>query len=150
MGDHDHDQEMNLQELRQRVDTIKAKHILLVMDSCFAGSLDPALGGAARGVYDPISLKELRQRSADKTTRYFLTSGGKEYVPDGTPGNHSPFASLFIIALDKADSSSGYLNLSQLPHYFERLATTPRAGNLGHNQDGADFFFVPTRSTKGN
>jgi uncharacterized caspase-like protein len=145
MDDHEHDREMNLQELRQRVDTIKAKHILLVMDSCFAGSLDPALGGAARGLYDPISLKELRRRSADKTTRYFLTSGGKEYVPDGTPGNHSPFASLFITALDKADISGGYLNLSQLPHYFERLATVPRAGNLGHNQDGADFFFVPTR-----
>jgi Caspase domain len=150
VGDPEHDQEMNLQELRQRIDTIKAKHIFLVMDSCFAGSLDPALGGAVRGQYDPIPLQTLRQRSADKTTRYFLTSGGKEYVPDGTPGNHSPFASLFITALDKADAPNGYLNLSQLPHYFERLATTTRAGNLGHNQEGADFFFVPISSTKGN
>jgi hypothetical protein len=82
-------------------------------------------------------------RTAEKKTRYFITSGGKEYVPDGTPGNHSPFASLFILALEKGSKPTGYLNLSQLPHYFERLGTIPRAGNLGHNEDGADFFFVP-------
>jgi uncharacterized caspase-like protein len=140
---HVYDSEMNLQELRQRIDTIHAKHIFLVMDSCFAGSLDPSLGGMGRGDYDPIPLEKLRQRTADKETRYFLTSGGKEYVPDGTPGNHSPFASLFILALGKSPKSPGYLNLSQMPHYFERLGTVPRAGSLGHNQDGADFFFVP-------
>jgi hypothetical protein len=141
---HVYDSEMNLQELRQRIDTIPAKHIFLVMDSCFAGSLDPSLGGASRGAYDPIPLEKLEQRSADKKTRYFLTSGGKEYVPDGTPGNHSPFASLFILALEKGSKPAGYLNLPQMPHYFERLGTIPRAGNLGHNEDGADFFFIPT------
>jgi hypothetical protein len=141
---HVYDSEMNLQELRQRVDTIPAKHIFLVMDSCFAGSLDPSLGGASRGAYDPIPLEKLQQRTADKKTRYFLTSGGKEYVPDGTPGNHSPFASLFILALEKGSKQAGYLNLAQMPHYFERLGTIPRAGNLGHNEDGADFFFIPT------
>ena len=140
---HVYDTEMNLQELRQRIDTIPAKHIFLAMDSCFAGSLDPSLGGTGRGVYDPIPLAKLQQRTAEKKTRYFLTSGGKEYVPDGTPGNHSPFASLFILALEKGSNATGYLNLSQFPHYFERLGTIPRAGNLGHNEDGADFFFVP-------
>jgi hypothetical protein len=140
---HVYDTEMNLQELRQRIDTIPAKHIFLAMDSCFAGSLDPSLGGGGRGMYDPIPLAKLQQRTAEKKTRYFITSGGKEYVPDGTPGNHSPFASLFILALEKGSNATGYLNLSQLPHYFERLSTVPRAGNLGHNEDGADFFFVP-------
>jgi uncharacterized caspase-like protein len=140
---HVYDDDLNLLELRQRIDTIHAKHIFLVMDSCFAGSLDPNLGAGGRGVYDPIPLEKLRQRTADKKTRYFLTSGGKEYVPDGTPGSHSPFAALFIQALEKGSNASGYLNLSQLPHYFERLITVPRAGNLRSNEDGADFFFVP-------
>ena len=143
---HAYDDDLNLLELRQRIDTIHAKHIFLVMDSCFAGSLDPSLGAGGRGVYDPIPLEKLRQRTADKKTRYFLTSGGKEYVPDGTPGNHSPFAALFIQALEKGSNACGYLNLSQLPHYFERLGTVPRAGNLRSNEDGADFFFVPVAS----
>lgn len=42
---HDYDSDMNLMELRSRIDTIPANHILLVMDSCFAGSLDPEIGG---------------------------------------------------------------------------------------------------------
>jgi hypothetical protein len=142
---HSYEKEMNLQELRQKINSLPVKHILLVMDSCFAGNLDPTLGGGLRGSpYDPIPLPALIKRSEDKKTRYFLTSGSKEYVSDGLPGHHSPFAALFILALEKASAPGQYLNLSQMPHYFERLATTPRAGNLGSNEEGADFFFVPT------
>lgn len=141
---HSYDSELNLQELRSRVDTIPVDHTFLVMDSCFAGSLDPSLGGAGRGEYDPIPLAALEKRADTKKTRYFLTSGGKEYVPDGRPGSHSPFAALFILALEKGTKTTGYLNIAQITPYFQRLATIPRAGNLGHNEDGADFFFVPT------
>jgi len=144
---HDYDRAMALLELRQRIDTIPAKHILLVMDSCFAGSLDPEIGGAmSRGEYDLIPLGTLVKRSADKKTRIFLTSGSKEYVPDGRPGQHSPFAALFIGALQKSSVPDGYLSLAKLPQYFQRLSTTARMGNLGHNQSGSEFFFVPERS----
>lgn len=140
---HDYDSDMNLMELRSRVDTIPAKHIFLVMDSCFAGSLDPQIGGAGnRSEYDPIPLEVLIRRSADKTTRIFLTSGNKEYVPDGQPGHHSPFAALFIQALEKKGGQDGYLSLAKLPPYFQRLTTTARMGSLGHNETGSEFFFV--------
>ena len=145
---HDYDAEMNLQELRQRINTIPAKHIFLVMDSCFAGSLDPALGSGSRGIYYPIPLEQLRLRTADKKTRYFLTSGGKEYVPDGMEGSHSPFAALFILALEKGSNTSGYLNLSQLPHYFERMSTIPRAGNLGETRMGQISFLFRKKTSR--
>jgi uncharacterized caspase-like protein len=141
---HDYDSDMNLMELRSRIDTIPAKHILLVMDSCFAGSLDPELGGVrGRGEYDPIPLETLVERSAAKKTRMFLTSGNKEYVPDGQPGHHSPFAALFINALEKKGSPDGYLSLAKLPQYFQRLSTAAHMGSLGHNQEGSEFFFIP-------
>jgi hypothetical protein len=147
LAGHDHDSQMLLTDLRQRIDTIPAPHILLVMDSCFAGTLDPDIGGASsRGDYDQISLEALIKRSADKKTRTFLTSGSKEYVPDGRPGQHSPFAALFINALQKSAVPDGYLSLAKLPVYFQRLSTTARMGNLGHNQPGSEFFFVPKTS----
>lgn len=145
---HDYDSEMLLMQLRQMIDTIPAKHILLVMDSCFAGSLDPNIGGPrSRGDYDQIPLEALISRSTVKKTRIFLTSGGKEYVPDGRPGQHSPFAALFVMALQKSDVPGGYLSLAQLPQYFQRLITVAKMGNMGHNEDGSDFFFIPKASS---
>jgi hypothetical protein len=141
---HDYDSDMNLLDLRRRIDTIPASHILLVMDSCFAGGLDPDISGSgSRGEYDPIPLAELVKRSANKETRYFLTSGSKEYVPDGQPGHHSPFAALFIYALENKGGKDGYLSLANLPPYFQRLTTTAHMGNLGHNETGSEFFFIP-------
>jgi len=141
---HDYDSDMNLMELRSRIDSIQTNHVLLVMDSCFAGSLDPEMGGpGSRSEYDPIPLKELVKRSADKRTRIFLTSGSKEYVPDGQPGHHSPFAALLINAFETKGGRDEYVSLAKLPQYFQRLATTARMGNLGHNQAGSEFFFIP-------
>jgi hypothetical protein len=142
---HAYESDLSLLDLRNIIDTIPVDHTFLVMDSCFAGSLDPSLGGSGRGdVYAPIPLADMLKRTAEKKTRYFLTSGGKEYVSDGRPGSHSPFAALFILALEKSPKTTGYLNIPQVIPYFDRLATIPRAGNLRHNEDGADFFFVPT------
>lgn len=143
-----YDTDMGLMQLRQRIDTIPAKHTLLVMDSCFAGSLDPDIGVGFRGDgYAPLALPELVQRSQSLETRVFITSGSKEYVPDGAPGHHSPFAALFIQALESKGGGDGYLSLAILPRYFQRLQTTARMGSLGHNQAGAEFFFIPAGSS---
>lgn len=146
LAGHDHHSQMDLMQLRQRIDTIHAAHILLVMDSCFAGTMDPDIGGeGGRGDYEPIPLPALIKRFAGKKTRIFLTSGGNEYVPDGRPGQHSPFAALFINALQKSAVPDGYLSLAKLPQYFQRLTTAAKMGSLGHNQSG-EFFFIPKSS----
>ena len=113
------------------------------MDSCFAGSLDPSLGGTSRGVYDPIPLAKLQQRTAEKRRATSSRQGERSMCPTERPGTIPRSPRCSSLPLEKGSNANGYLNLSQLPHYFERLGTIPRAGNLGHNEDGADFFFVP-------
>jgi len=65
--------------------TIPSKHILLIADACYAGSLF-----ASRGA-DRLSENE--------KSRWAFTSGNIEKVWDGEPGQNSPFAAYLISSL---------------------------------------------------
>ena len=75
-------------------------------------------------------------------TRRYLTSGGKEYVPDGTPGHHSPFARKFLEALRSYGGQDHIITLAEMVLFFERLAPEPRYGEFGSNEPGSDFLFI--------
>jgi hypothetical protein len=85
---------------------------------------------------------EFIRRTLQFTTRQYLTSGGKQYVPDGRPGHHSPFASRLIDALRKTATSGGILTLAKLKSAVETLDPQPRAGGFGDDEPGSDFLFV--------
>ena len=119
---------------------MRAKHVLVVADSCFAGKL--ARGAGAR---PPDHLERL----AIKRARTVLTSGGLEPVADaGGKGEHSVFAAAF---LDELRSNSGVLEGIELFSRIRRpvmLAAdqTPEYADIrkaGH--DGGDFLFVRVR-----
>jgi len=121
-----------------------AKHILVVADSCYSGTLVRGIdvvrppSGAERDTY--------LARLAQKRSRTVLTSGGLEPVSDsGGGGEHSVFAKALLTALqDNHDVLDGQqlfnlirrpviLNASQTPEYTDiRYA--------GH--EGGDFLFV--------
>ncbi len=64
------------------------------MDVCFGGTFDQSLA-SSRGLDDEYKEKSPAEFITQKLTyktRKFLTSGGKQYVSDGIPGKHSPFA----------------------------------------------------------
>lgn len=131
--------------LRQRIDNIKCEHIFLTMDVCFGGTLDPVLqkSRAVEPANGPGDIDFLI-RKLSKHTRKFLTSGSKEYVPDGRPGSHSPFASKFIQALKEVGGSENrMLTIPDFHRYFQRLSTEPRFGKFSDADDPAsDFVFV--------
>jgi hypothetical protein len=84
--------------IRERINNIQCEHIFLMMDVCFGGTIDPLLAKQrAQDDMDEAADKQYLVKKLTKRTRKFLTSGGREYVPDGTPGKHSPFAeNLFL------------------------------------------------------
>lgn len=131
--------------LRERINNIKCEHIFLVMDVCFGGTIDPVLARSVRSADadDHLDQQYLVQKLT-RRTRKFLTSGSKEYVPDGTPGKHSPFAEKFILALRETGGGPGrMLTLVELRPYFMRLSTEPRFGSFGTGDDpSSDFVFV--------
>jgi len=74
--------------IMRSVRAIKAKHVMVVADSCFSGTL-------IRGI-------KIRERSSNyikqivqKKARTALTSGGIEPVTDVGGGDHSIFAATF-------------------------------------------------------
>src|ERR1035441_8711058 len=62
---------------------------------------DSGLRGNPSDMYAPASLPELLLRKESKRTRRYFASGGKDVVPDGLPGHHSPFISALLVTLDQ-------------------------------------------------
>lgn len=119
---------------------LKAKHVLIVADSCYSGKL-------ARGLHivnrNPGYLRRLSQKRA----RCVISSGGLEPVIDsGGVGMHSVFATAFLDVLqDNNDILDGaqlfnklrrpvMLNSDQTPEYSD-------IRKAGH--EGGEFLFVP-------
>jgi hypothetical protein len=81
-------------EIIKFLKAIKAHHIVLIIDSCFSGTL--AQYKSMEGL----------ERAEEFPSRWLLTSGRQEPVLDGKPGDHSPFAEgiLDYLKLHKKDN----------------------------------------------
>ena len=117
-----------------------AKHVMVVADSCFSGTL-------TRSIKVPERNRAYLERMVDKRTRVALSSGGLEPVIDSGSGRYSVFAAQFMKALR---DNEGVLDGTQL---FEKVRRgvvlnanqTPEYSDIrfaGH--EGGDFLFVRT------
>ncbi|HJX71582.1 MAG TPA: caspase family protein [Bacteroidales bacterium] len=130
--------------LRTMINNIPCNHILLVMDVCFGGTFDPLIASRSRAadMYADITNEEYLARKSRFKTRYYLTSGGKEYVPDGRPGQHSPFARKFIEALRNYGGSDHILTVNEILQFIEKVDPQPCFGEFGNNEPGSDFILM--------
>lgn len=135
---------------------LKAKRVLVVADSCYAGllSTDPSymFFDSKVGYSEDYLTYKLAKRS-----RMLLSSGGDQPVLDTGGGIHSVFARAF---LDELDSNQQILST---PELFSRLqkrvqasaaqnkfVQTPQFKSIkGAGHELGDFFFVPTAMKKG-
>ncbi|MGH6959469.1 MAG: caspase family protein, partial [Dongiaceae bacterium] len=117
---------------------LKAKHILVVADSCYSGTLARSANISLRGI-------DYIERIVKKKARTVLTSGGLEPVLDAGGEGHSVFAHAFLAALEEND---GVIDGQEV---FRRLRDpvvanapqTPEYGEIrGAGHDGGDFIFV--------
>ena len=122
-------------------DAIKAKHILLVSDSCFSGDFFRGHRGKLPEVTD-----EVIRRSYKLTSRQAITSGGLEPVTDSGFANNSVFTHFLVKALE--NNQSPFLVPSQFftdikAGVAENAEQFPQFGSL-HNtggQQGGEFVF---------
>ena len=132
--------------LRGIIDNIPSKHVFLAMDACFGGTIDPFIRSSAHRGYgeknDELDNHEYILRKLKLRTRKFLTSGGKEYVSDGRPGQHSPFARKMLEAIRSYGGEDNVLTLSEMKSYVEKIDPEPRFGEFGTDQPGSDFIFI--------
>ena len=132
-------------QLHQIIDNIRCEHIFLVIDACFSGTFDERVaqrGGTGDTLYEGVEPAEFIKRTLAIKTRWYLTSGGKEYVPDGKPGAHSPFARRLLEALRSDGGKDGILTLNELEGYVEKTKPKPQSGEFGDNEPGSNFLFI--------
>jgi peptidoglycan hydrolase-like protein with peptidoglycan-binding domain len=129
-------------DITDTLKAIKAKHVMVVADSCYSGTLTR---GLAISTKSPGYIEGIVNRRA----RTVLTSGGLEPVVDAGGGDHSVFAKAFLDALAAnagvIDGESVYQQVRE--RVVLNAEQTPEYGNIrlaGH--DGGDFLFVRTSS----
>jgi hypothetical protein len=121
---------------------IRAKHVLMLFDSCFSGSLFSLV----RAVPEDIS-----EKSALPVRQYITAGREDEPVPD-----KSMFKRCFLIGLDgDADlTGDGYITGSELGMYlsdkvvnYTRRQQHPQYGKINNpDLDRGDFIFIPKGS----
>jgi len=132
--------------------TIKARHVLVVADSCYSGTMTRA----AVPVFDPSAMSPDKwsawvDKMAGGKSRTALTSGGVQPVPDTGAGKHSYFTRAFLNALQ---DNSRLLNAQRLYRQVSSslaLAAidSPIAQSPGYSpiqyagHESGDYFFVP-------
>lgn len=137
---------ISFSNLRTYLSNIPCNHLFLNMDVCYGGTFDQAIArGTDRSVddmYGEIKTSEFLGRKLQFKTRKYLTSGGKEYVPDGRPGEHSPFARKMLEALRTYGGRDKVLTLSEIISVLEKISPEPRFGEFPGNEPGSDFLFL--------
>ncbi len=136
------------EDVRAVLERLACRHVLLIVDSCFSGKLDPTVAmatsgrGSGDGMYDGIPRDEYIERKMEFVTRRYITAGGKEFVPDGRPGEHSPFARQLLAALRNLGGEGGILTFEEMALYLKRVEPQPLSGELLGNEPGSSFVLV--------
>jgi len=149
--------------LRRLVDNIPCNHIFLVVDACFGGTIDERVsqrkqetatirtmdqhqlesvnGPQVVDILDRAESCDFITRKMQRRTRQLMTSGGKEYVPDGTPGANSPFTTALLKSLRELSRDRTYIYISEI---YPRMVTTvpePLWAAWGKDEPRSEFFF---------
>jgi hypothetical protein len=133
------------------LNVMSAKHVLVVADSCYSGTLTrSALGQLEAGMTRDAKINWLKTMTK-KRSRTALTSGGVAPVLDAGGGNHSVFAKALLDVLkangDVIDGSRLYQEVAARVAYaatrfhVEQVPEYAPIKYAGH--DFGDFFFVP-------
>jgi hypothetical protein len=103
---------VNNEDIISYIGNMRARHILLLIDSCFSGSLFASIkGNAAQLPIDEIE---------SYPSRWAITAGRIEPVSDGVYGGNSPFAQ-YIIHYLMQKINDGFCSATDLSEYIKRV-----------------------------
>ncbi len=133
------------------LNTMPAKHIMVVADSCYSGSMTRAAVPNLAAASTPDKWNAYVKTMASGRSRTALTSGGVQPVPDTGSGNHSYFARAFLNVLQDNN------RLMEAQRLYREVSTSLALNSInspipqnpqyapiryaGH--ESGDFFFMP-------
>ncbi|MEZ4775985.1 MAG: SUMF1/EgtB/PvdO family nonheme iron enzyme [Bacteroidia bacterium] len=124
--------------IRDYISAIQAHHTLLIVDSCFSGSL-------LHRDAEVLKIKALADKVDRLPSRWGLAAGLVELVSDGPIGGSSPFAQSLLTYL--RENNSPRFPVSELVQYVSKITTynadqTPVGGVLDKTSHlGGQFVF---------
>ena len=135
---------INNNNIKDWITSSEAKHILVIADSCFSGSL-------MRGTGSNRSVEKLTKGTIDRLqklkSRIAITSGGNEFVADGLgDAKNSVFAEPLIKALKNNNDVIRSIELFQTvqTYVINNADQTPNHSLIhGTGHDGGEFLFFP-------
>ena len=128
-------------DITDKLKALRAKHIMVVADSCYSGTL-------TRGLSIKLKSSDYFSRISRKRARTVLTSGGLEPVVDKGRGGHSVFAKAFLNVLrENIEIMDGTQLFSKIRRpVMVNAPQTPQYSDIrfaGH--EGGDFLFIRRR-----
>ncbi len=142
---------INNSVISDHLDRLKARSVLVISDSCYAGYLGSAKSPFLFGVSSKADSKQVVEAGLKRRSRVVISSGGVKPVLDGSNQTHSVFAGALIEVLEQ---NEGALKDSSL---FAQLSVNVRKRSdavvetqtpemkpvreAGH--EGGTFYFVP-------
>ncbi len=130
--------------ITSNIKRMAAKHVLVVADSCYSGTLTRSAITRLRGAKEKQRfIAKMKKRSS----RTLMASGGNEPVADGGGEGHSIFARAFINALSNPEHKEFTAEQLFYDQIKERVAGSAEQvpeyniiKNSGH--EGGDFVFI--------
>jgi len=137
LGD-DTSQGLANEDVAEALRRMRAKHVLVVADSCFTTAVRREVGLVDES-------KDAHRRLSKQRTRVVLTSGGLEPIQDGSGSGHSVFTGAFLSALEaNRQILEGQSLFAQIQQLAAGASQTPEYANIpGTDHKGGDFLFVP-------
>lgn len=135
-------------EISNFMSEMKAKHVMVVADSCYSGTLS---GSSISPLPENVANEDILFTSRVKA-RTVLTSGGLQPILDSGGNGHSIFASAFLDVLNENDGvMEGYRifkAMSQqvsLRSSLAGLKQIPEYSAIKHaGHEGSEYYFLPS------
>ncbi len=135
-------------EISNFMSEMKAKHVMVVADSCYSGTLS---GSSISPLPEDVANEDILFTSRVKA-RTVLTSGGLQPILDSGGNGHSIFASAFLDVLNENDGvMEGYRifrAMSQQVRLRSSLAglkQIPEYSAIKHaGHEGSEYYFLPS------
>ena len=127
-------------------------HVLLILDVCFGGAIGERISVSSYRGYDEyaeMSPATIVVEGLKSPSRLFLTSGGVSLVPDGKPGQNSPFTSKLLTVLSDG-GKDGVLTMKDVRAALQRVNPMPRGGSFEGNTPEGDFLFISASALRGH
>lgn len=142
------DSYLSFNSLSRMLNKFPCRQNLVLLDVCFGGTFSEKVVTSVipdqPGSYNPN--ESFVNRKLNLRTRRFISSGGKNPVPDRAKElqfrNHSPFAVLLLEAL-RSKGRNGVLTATQIyANMQDKLPSGPSLGNFGEIQRDSDFLLL--------